>query len=66
MTAAELKKLSERAINCVNLGRSPETLEAEQGCSLSSLIDSLWDEAEEQGETALASRLEKAYLRITG
>ena len=43
-----------------------DAFEAQFGGSLSSILDALWDMAEDAGRPYLAERLERAYNRLVG
>ena len=61
-------KIAEAAMRLVYQG-TPEQIDAfedREGCSLSTTVDALWAAAEEQGDPAMAKRLEAAYDRLTG
>ena len=42
-----------------------DAIEQRYGCSLSTIIDDLWAEAEERGDTRSAEALERAYNHLT-
>ena len=59
---------ADQAIRLANSGTTAEIdrFESDYGDALSSILDSLWDEAEEQGDSRMARRLQAAYTRLTG
>lgn len=67
MTHAALKVKANRALRLASTGTTQQidSFENAEGCSLSSSIDRLWAEADEQGDVALSRRLEAAYNHLT-
>ena len=67
MTRALTLADAQTAITLASRGSSAQIDRFEDaiGCSLSSALDALWDMAEEGGRPVLASRLERAYNRLT-
>ena len=59
--------LANRAIRLASQGNisQVDALEEERGESLSSILDYLWDAAEDSGKTRLARRIESAFNRLT-
>ena len=65
---SSLHTRAERAMTVARRGTEAEVnaFEAEQGCSLSMVLDQLWFEAEEAADYPLARRLEDAYRDLVG
>ena len=58
----------ETAIRIANRGTTSQidALEDQYGCALSNIIDEAWDWAEQNGDSRLAKRCERAFNLLTG
>ena len=61
------RKLANKAMRLASRGTEAEidAFEDEQGDALSAVLDGLWFDAEEAGDTALAARLGRAFNKLT-
>ena len=67
MSRSTLTSKANRAIDAAQRGGAlVDRIEADEGCALSTVLDGLWAEADEQGIPELSARLERAYNRLTG
>jgi hypothetical protein len=68
MTRDALTTAAARALHIAARGTTAQidAYEDDHGASLSSMLDYLAAEAEDQGDTALAARLDRAFARLTG
>ncbi len=68
MSRSALARKANRAIFLVDSGTDEqiEAFEDAEGAALSTVLDDLWDLAEETGNVSLSERLERAFNRLTG
>ena len=67
MTSTVFKALVNKAVHAATRGTDAQidAIEQRHGCSLSTHIDNLWDEAGLRGDDRSAAQLERAYNHLT-